>query len=519
MPSSSSSSRNQFAQHVRVSSTEDLSYNIPTGTGGTKDVIQTIVTGRKCWKTMKGRGEVVWPPYLEAALVEGLEQYRPVETRSTRALGRFPMRNKFISDRPLRALAISEYIFKATGKRRTPKQVGSRLQQLRDTCEGKRILKLLSSRPSDSSNDEDDAPSGSAATRTPSTPSPTCDQVTIDVLPADSYWPLGDYGTIPSPHSATSATASTSSANHNASLNTPRPLRTINSTVTFRSGSPVNAYSSFRVLKDGQCIHNEETELEMRSSSCMPAQQWPAEMECIFYYSTRLVPKLWSFLCKKNDLNAYSIVQDIIRTVPTPQEGDASSPAPTEVILSIVYYFKTFSSTAYSGSRSHSPASTVVSADADNMSYSTESTPDIGGEFDEFLTTLHDNHQAGQPYAHHGPSPHLTAVLPPFHALQSRLQNSAGYELPPDLIRDGEEGYTSLPPSPLDFAFPAAISSGHVVPTNVVVADTSAGDLSGGLDISGGYVGVPVDSQHQGCYAHDILNVGVQGNVSMMPWT
>lgn len=71
MPASSSSSRNQFAQHVRVSSTEDLSYNIPTGTGGTKDVIQTIVTGRKCWKTMKGKGEVVWPPHLEAALVEG----------------------------------------------------------------------------------------------------------------------------------------------------------------------------------------------------------------------------------------------------------------------------------------------------------------------------------------------------------------------------------------------------------------------------------------------------------------
>ena len=38
------------------------------------------------------------------------------------------MRNKFISD----------YILQVTGKHRTPKQVGSRLQQLRDTCEGKR---------------------------------------------------------------------------------------------------------------------------------------------------------------------------------------------------------------------------------------------------------------------------------------------------------------------------------------------------------------------------------------------
>jgi transcriptional enhancer factor len=41
-------------------------------------------------------------------------------------LGRFPRRNRFISD----------YIFDKTGKRRTPKQVGSRLQQLRESCGG-----------------------------------------------------------------------------------------------------------------------------------------------------------------------------------------------------------------------------------------------------------------------------------------------------------------------------------------------------------------------------------------------
>ena len=58
----------------------------------------------------------------------GLEKYQPVESRTSRSFGRFPMRNKFISD----------YIFQVTGKRRTPKQVGSRLQQLRDTTEGKR---------------------------------------------------------------------------------------------------------------------------------------------------------------------------------------------------------------------------------------------------------------------------------------------------------------------------------------------------------------------------------------------
>jgi len=36
----------------------------------TQDVFQSIVKGRKSWKTIRG-GEVVWPPELEAALIEG----------------------------------------------------------------------------------------------------------------------------------------------------------------------------------------------------------------------------------------------------------------------------------------------------------------------------------------------------------------------------------------------------------------------------------------------------------------
>lgn len=61
----------------------------------------------------------------ETALLEGLEKYQPeaVGVKVNKPLSRFPFRNKFISD----------YIFSVTGKRRTPKQVGSRLQQLRDT--------------------------------------------------------------------------------------------------------------------------------------------------------------------------------------------------------------------------------------------------------------------------------------------------------------------------------------------------------------------------------------------------
>lgn len=39
--------------------------------GRTQDIFQTIVKGRKSWKTLRGNGEAVWPPELEAALLEG----------------------------------------------------------------------------------------------------------------------------------------------------------------------------------------------------------------------------------------------------------------------------------------------------------------------------------------------------------------------------------------------------------------------------------------------------------------
>jgi len=63
---------------------------------------------------------------LTNAVALALEKYQLERTWVNKSLDRFPMRNRFISD----------YIFEVTGKRRTPKQVGSRLQQMRDTCKG-----------------------------------------------------------------------------------------------------------------------------------------------------------------------------------------------------------------------------------------------------------------------------------------------------------------------------------------------------------------------------------------------
>lgn len=36
------------------------------------DILQIILKGRKNWKTLKGRSEAVWPPYLEATMLMGM---------------------------------------------------------------------------------------------------------------------------------------------------------------------------------------------------------------------------------------------------------------------------------------------------------------------------------------------------------------------------------------------------------------------------------------------------------------
>ncbi|KAH9479791.1 hypothetical protein JR316_0008386 [Psilocybe cubensis] len=99
-----------------------------------------IDTGRKtyklCTKSQTKKREPVWPPLLESALLEGLALYVPTSTKDPRLLLRFPRRN----------VCISKHIQAKTGKYRTPKQVGSRLQQLRETCCDKYILDLIGSK-------------------------------------------------------------------------------------------------------------------------------------------------------------------------------------------------------------------------------------------------------------------------------------------------------------------------------------------------------------------------------------
>ena len=53
-----------------VSTVDGLSYT-PSAQERSRDAAQIAATGRRSWKTLKGTGEAVWPPQLEAALIEG----------------------------------------------------------------------------------------------------------------------------------------------------------------------------------------------------------------------------------------------------------------------------------------------------------------------------------------------------------------------------------------------------------------------------------------------------------------
>ncbi|KAF8826197.1 hypothetical protein HHX47_DHR6000476 [Lentinula edodes] len=110
-----------------------------------KEATEIVLAARKTWKLMRSKREKVWPPLIEATLIEALQKYRPQSVTDIQLLQRFPKRNCWIS----------KYIKRRTGHDRSPKQVGSRLQQLRDSCRDERILQLLSRKQYDDNDDND----------------------------------------------------------------------------------------------------------------------------------------------------------------------------------------------------------------------------------------------------------------------------------------------------------------------------------------------------------------------------
>ncbi|KAG9221413.1 hypothetical protein CCMSSC00406_0008331 [Pleurotus cornucopiae] len=305
----------------------------PSGPSSTTlEVFHSIVKGRKSWKTLRGNGEAVWPPELEAALLEGLESYQPDDSRETRLLGRFPMRNRYISD----------YIWKVTGKRRTAKQVGSRLQQLRDTCGGKRLLALLSpckrqvpahrstpalmreqqrggalddvsSSPFSSASAPSSSPSASTTTTSPLV-------ICIDLLPPSS--PL------PAPASAPSTPVQDSTGTFHAAQ--PRPIKSIDPTVTFLSQQHIDATSHYTVYQQQHQGHGENAVVFSESTPLvLVPNALPAGDGETLVYSTALVPGFWSEIADAHDPTHYTIHQEIIKQVPSSSSSLSSPTSPT----------------------------------------------------------------------------------------------------------------------------------------------------------------------------------------------
>jgi transcriptional enhancer factor len=62
-PSTSDAQSQQHGYICMSTTVDELSYT-PSQEEKTRDAEQVVATGRKSWKTLKGRGEAVWPPLL-----------------------------------------------------------------------------------------------------------------------------------------------------------------------------------------------------------------------------------------------------------------------------------------------------------------------------------------------------------------------------------------------------------------------------------------------------------------------
>ncbi|KAJ7503788.1 hypothetical protein B0H11DRAFT_2222407 [Mycena galericulata] len=237
----------------------------PTEDTHRSHALRTLLDRRRVWRTL-GSGQAIWPRELEAALLEGLQQYQPTACKETVMLGRFPRRNQFVS----------QHIWKKTGQYRTAKQVGSRIQQLRESYEGPEWQELLFPVP-----------------KSPSTSHASDLIIFIDILPP---------GWIEQPPEAPLRPWS---ENHNAIhvSRYPRHLACIDPTVTLVSTSPLFAESIFTVRMDETVVHVEQAPLTVPFEGLLSAS---GVLHC-----AALVPGYWKTLLKCPDPTRYKIFHEV----------------------------------------------------------------------------------------------------------------------------------------------------------------------------------------------------------------
>jgi transcriptional enhancer factor len=129
----------------------------------------------------------------------------------------------------------------------------------------------------------------------------------------------------------------------------PRPICTIDPTITFVSQSAISAQSSCSVLLDGETVHTEVTPLTL-TGSCPDG---PRTVDCPLLYGVQLVPNYWQYLCQSPstlydtgkdylliasylDITRYTIVQHVTRFSSFSQSEGAKE---NSLMFSAVYHF------------------------------------------------------------------------------------------------------------------------------------------------------------------------------------
>ncbi|KAJ7776255.1 TEA/ATTS domain family-domain-containing protein [Mycena metata] len=235
--------------------------------------LRTLLGPRHCWKKL--HGQEVWPPHLEAALLEALEQYIPDDSRETRLLGRYRGRNQFVA----------EYIFRRTGEYRTNKQVGSRLQQMRHSTRNPKIQDLLNPLRLSSWYSRD-RPQFSSSVDC-SGPSPCPLHISVPIRPRSS----------PPAYPLLATPAPTHTKSHH--------LQDISPITTFLSPRPIIAQSWSAVVLEGQIIHTETIPLII-------ILEVPA-IGTGFLHRTSLVPDYWQTILDSPDPTRFTVLQQVVK--------------------------------------------------------------------------------------------------------------------------------------------------------------------------------------------------------------
>ncbi|KAK0207667.1 hypothetical protein IW262DRAFT_1469253 [Armillaria fumosa] len=291
---------------------------------------ETIITGRKSWKTMKGQqNEPVWPPHIEAALIEALEKYRPhsANIKNPKDLRRFPKRNIFISNEIFRKTVLDLL----TRKEYSPEPESSSTDTSVDSLDSETNHYAMASPLSEITSSSSSEASSESSRLSPlsSVSSDESGHRVLSAIPRNvvvrieiCHQESTRRGHSPLRHSF-EPVPSKPSYHRRIILSADRPLGTLSPTVTFTSSRPTSAstFSSFTVYVNNVPVHSEVSPL-------LPHVEETNTALC-YAYRARFLPEYWTHLCEGYDLAQCTVTQDIIEPRPTDKV----------VLLSLVYEF------------------------------------------------------------------------------------------------------------------------------------------------------------------------------------